>query len=271
MSMTSVHHVLQKSQSQGSARTLVLTVAIHANDCCGVAWPSDTTLRHEVNVSRQRIHEVKNKVEAAGELLIIERPGTTNLYFIADKGKPVGLTLEMLLDPEQKHEAYCPLRNPAEALRVARLLFETPAPQPGEPAASPPDASSISPELMQKFGIRHNTDNWPPKRQPKEAADNTPPVDNTPAETKGVSDPPDPQVSDIPDTPRQESLTQKTIENKREKKEAPTAPVSLWPEKAERASPYWCEAHGFCHGERLPDQLPGCWCETESFTAMDVV
>jgi hypothetical protein len=45
----------------------------------------------------------------------------------------------------------------------------------------------------------------------------------------------------------------------REKKGAPLAPVfSLTLEKAERHNPFWCEAHGFCHSERLPDQLPEC-------------
>jgi hypothetical protein len=83
MSMAIVQHVWQKSQSQGSARTLLLTLAIHANDCCGVAWVSDTTLRHEVNISRQRIHELKNQLEDMGELVIRERPGYTNLYFVA--------------------------------------------------------------------------------------------------------------------------------------------------------------------------------------------
>ena len=65
MSMTIVCHVLDKSQAKGSARTLLLTLAIHANGCCGVAWPSDTTLCHEVNVSRQRIHELKNTLKAS--------------------------------------------------------------------------------------------------------------------------------------------------------------------------------------------------------------
>jgi hypothetical protein len=44
----------------------------------------------------------------------------------------------------------------------------------------------------------------------------------------------------------------------REKKVAPSAPVSLSPEKAERHSPFWCEAHGFCHSERQSDQRPDC-------------
>jgi hypothetical protein len=68
----------------------MLTLAIHANDCRGVAWASDKTLYHEVNVSRQRIHELKNAVENAGELVIVERPGSTNLDFPAFHGRPLG-------------------------------------------------------------------------------------------------------------------------------------------------------------------------------------
>jgi hypothetical protein len=44
----------------------------------------------------------------------------------------------------------------------------------------------------------------------------------------------------------------------REKKGAPPAPVSLSSEKAEQQNPFWCEAHGFCHSERLSDHLPEC-------------
>jgi hypothetical protein len=51
----------------------------------------------------------------------------------------------------------------------------------------------------------------------------------------------------------------KVVETKeREKKGAPLAPFSLSPERAERQSPFWCEAHRFCHSERLPDHRPDC-------------
>jgi hypothetical protein len=68
--------------------------SIYANDCCGVAWPSDGTLAHDLNLSRQRLHELTTDLEATrqpvtrkaphlaakGELVILERPGATNLY-----------------------------------------------------------------------------------------------------------------------------------------------------------------------------------------------
>jgi hypothetical protein len=76
----------------------------------------------------------------------------------------------------------------------------------------------------------------------------------TPPEPEKVkSDPPIPLES-LANTP------DKVVETKeREKKEAPLAPVfSLAADKLEKQSPYWCEAHEFCHSERLPDHLPDC-------------
>jgi hypothetical protein len=72
---------------------------------------SDTTLRHEVNVSRQRIHELKNAVKAAGELIIVERPGYTSLYFVAWQGQPVGGQGSYRAAPRSTHEPGCPLRR----------------------------------------------------------------------------------------------------------------------------------------------------------------
>jgi hypothetical protein len=115
MSLSIVHHVREKSQSKGSARTLLLNLAIYANDCCGVAWPSDATLYHDVNVSRQRIHELKNVLEATGELVIVERPGFTNLYCVAWQGQPLGGTSR----DTGRHDPHCPLRHPRLAARCA--------------------------------------------------------------------------------------------------------------------------------------------------------
>lgn len=124
MSMLIVQHIWQKSQTRGSARTLLLTLSIHANDCCGVAWASDQTLRQEVNVSRQRVHEVKNAVEETGELIIVERPGTTNLYFVAAHGRPLGPQGEYRSTKRGQHMPGCPLRDPTLRQRCVRLLAQ---------------------------------------------------------------------------------------------------------------------------------------------------
>jgi hypothetical protein len=159
MSMSIVHHVREKSQAKGSARTLLLNLAIYANDCCGVAWPADATLYHDVNVSRQRIHELKNALETMGELVILDRPGSTNLYCVAWQGQPLGGTSR---DTGQ-HDPRCPLRHP----RLA--------------ASGAPVGADHRPTLDAGEG--------------SEIPD--PPVDHALNPDGGVSDPPDPQGSDI--------------------------------------------------------------------------
>jgi hypothetical protein len=137
MSLSIIHHVREKSQSKGSARTLLLNLAIYANDCCGVAWPSDATLHHDVNVSRQRIHELKNRLEAQGELVIVERPGDTNLYCVAWQGKPLGGTFHDTADTGG-HDPRCPLRHPHRAAQSTSPQADSPtAPEAREESEIP--------------------------------------------------------------------------------------------------------------------------------------
>jgi hypothetical protein len=54
----------------------------------------------------------------------------------------------------------------------------------------------------------------------------------------------------------------KEVETKtKEQKEAPLAPIALALNKPEMRSPFWCDAHGFAHSERLPDRWPDCLLE----------
>jgi hypothetical protein len=46
-------------------------------------------------------------------------------------------------------------------------------------------------------------------------------------------------------------------ESPRERKEK-REPVARASDKPERRSPFWCDAHGFCHSERLEDHRPDC-------------
>jgi hypothetical protein len=214
MSITIVHHVREKSQSKSSARTLLLDLAIYANDCCGVAWPADATLYHDVHVSRQRIHELKNTLERMGELVIVERPGATNLYFIAWQGKPLGGTSR----DTGRHDLHCPLRNPqlaASCARVGMNHFPAPDPQEGSEFSDPPQDHALDTH-------------------------------------RGVSDPSDPQGSDFSDEGSQIFLTRKTTENNHKITGAPAIviapqrqirPPDITP-KAEQASPFWCPACG---------------------------
>ncbi len=85
--------------------------------------------------------------------------------------------------------------------------------------------------------------------------------------------PPGPSTGDRSDpqkvtcTPRkgdigaQEKVTSMSPKSKREREEkvAPPAPLSsLSPEKPEQRNPFWCDAHGLSHSDRLPDHRPDC-------------
>jgi len=214
MSIPIVHHVREKSQAKGSARTLLLNLAIYANDCCGVAWPADATLYHDINVSRQRIHEVKNALERTGELVIVERPGATNLYFVAWQGQPLGGTSR----DTWEHDPRCPVRHPH--------LAASGAPVEGDdcPTHDGGEGSECS--------------------DPRE--------DHAPEAGGGASDPPDPQGSEISDGGGQTSLTHKTKGNDHQNTSAPAIaiaqrpyrPPASAPAKAEQHSPFWCQACG---------------------------
>jgi hypothetical protein len=209
MSISIVHHVREKSQSKGSARTLLLNLAIYANDCCGVAWPADATLHHDVNVSRQRIHELKNTVEATGELVIVERPGTTNLYFVAWQGQPLGGTSS----DTGRHDPHCPLRTPRLAARCASLRTEhctTPEVREGSaiPDTSVMPGVSEAPDPQDSEGSDRRCQTPLTRKTTENRCENT----SVPA-TVIVHRPQDPPLSILP--------------------------------KAEQASPFWCQACGF--------------------------
>jgi hypothetical protein len=67
-----------------------------------------------------------------------------------------------------------------------------------------------------------------------------------------------PQTSPTGDRSRILEDTQNRNMKQREKHRAPAASIALSPDKPERQSRWWCEAHGFCHSERLPDHRPDC-------------
>jgi hypothetical protein len=98
----------------------------------------------------------------------------------------------------------------------------------------------------------------PPKREKKVKS-------ATPFPQEKVKFPTSPAPEKVKSQPAKslESLAKavaKVVETK-ERKDKGDMPVSQVPEKAERTSPFWCEAHGFCHSERLDDHRPDCWLE----------
>jgi hypothetical protein len=183
----------------------------------------DTIRRHY----RQRIHELKNAIEDYGELVIVERPGTTNLYFVAAHGQPLGAQGEYQTTKRGQHTPGCPSRHPT--LRQQCVQRQ-----------APPDPEVVNDE----------------SGEVSESPD--PSVHNFRDAGEGVLDSPDLWVLETSAGGCQTPLTQKTRDNKREKQRYLRCPVSLAPDKPERQNRWWCDAHGFCHGERLPDHRPDC-------------
>ncbi len=94
------------------------------------------------------------------------------------------------------------------------------------------------------YRILREEDGLPvPHKREKKVKSQTP----FPEEKVKFPTPPEPEkVKSEPAKPLGSLAITKVVENKERK------------EKAERHSPYWCEAHGFCHGERIPDHRPDC-------------
>jgi hypothetical protein len=96
--------------------------------------------------------------------------------------------------------------------------------------------------------------------------DSNPQVDASQPETLLAptrnSEAPNPKLGEAFETLLARIECQKESKEVKEKKEGTTRKsIETWLDKPERHNPFWCEAHGFCHGERLSDQLPECWLE----------
>jgi hypothetical protein len=100
------------------------------------------------------------------------------------------------------------------------------------------------------------------------------PVDNIPDDTNPQVDAPQPETfpaltrnCDNPNPKLGKAFEKlleriehrKDVKELKERKEGSTRKsIEGWLDKPERLSPYWCEAHGFCHSERLSDHRPDC-------------
>jgi hypothetical protein len=100
------------------------------------------------------------------------------------------------------------------------------------------------------------------------------PVDNIPDDTNPQVDAPQPETfpaltrNSDPANPKLgetfEALLariehRKDLKEVKERKDGATRKLrETWLDKPEKYSPFWCEAHGFCHGECLSDHRPDC-------------
>jgi hypothetical protein len=76
------------------------------------------------------------------------------------------------------------------------------------------------------------------------------------------SDSPNPKLAEHLKAVLERIELRKDLKELKENKEGTTRKsIEGGRDRPERLSPYWCPAHGFCHGERLPDHHPECFLE----------
>ena len=80
MSMNQCILVCRISQAEGSARLVLLTIAVHINPASNTAWPSLATIARETKLSTRQVIRIVKKLEASGELLVLRRVGCVNVY-----------------------------------------------------------------------------------------------------------------------------------------------------------------------------------------------
>ena len=107
------------------------------------------------------------------------------------------------------------------------------------------------------YRILREEDGLPvPHRREKKVKSQTP----FPEEKVKFPTPPEPEKvkSQPPKSLESLAITVAKVVETKERKDKEDTPVSLLSEKPERDNPFWCEAHGFCHSEQLPDHRPDC-------------
>lgn len=120
------------------------------------------------------------------------------------------------------------------------------------PYARCPACQGVNPKL--EFRVEANRDDVNPKvpsAQPQSTGPATP-----------KSAPPNPKVGSGSTAYLARIEPQKEVKEIRERKEGATQKSdSEGIDKPETQNPFWCPAHGYCHGERQPDHRPDCWLE----------
>jgi hypothetical protein len=99
MSLAAMRRVWRNSQSAGSARLVLLTIADYAHDDPPVAWPSVATIMQRSGLGERTVQTALRALEHAAELKITARPGKPNVYTITIAADAPGRPLPVL-DPD---------------------------------------------------------------------------------------------------------------------------------------------------------------------------
>jgi hypothetical protein len=179
-----------------SARHLMQLIGSHQSPATGWAYLSYTCLSEEASLTRRRVIQLVALLEVKG-ILEVRRGhgrGNANFYRILreEDGLPVppkrGKKVKSATLPESEKVKFPtppePEKVKSETPKPLELLKEVPdkvldtkerknkEEQPvsfsREDGADMPERFTISPEVMQKFGLRYGVEDWPPRRYEKD-------------------------------------------------------------------------------------------------------
>jgi hypothetical protein len=227
MHFKSILHVRDHSKATGTAHHLLSTIANHVNMHTGEAFgPSVDRLASRLDVTPQWVRQLRARLVAEGELILKPSRGRhPNIYIIPYERCPA-----------------CQGINPKVDLPDDSLPDETnPEVEDLHPASEP--------ETL-KAPTRNSCPANPKVTLPQPETFTT--------STRNSEDP-NPKLKEPFASVLARIELRKDFKEVKEKKEEVTRnSFEIGLDKPERQSPFWCEAHGFCHGERLPDHRPDC-------------
>jgi hypothetical protein len=233
MHFKSLLHVRDHAKVRGRAHHLLSYIAQHVNMHTGEAFDlSVERLADRLDVTPQWVRQLRTRLVEAGELIVKQSRGRhPNVYII----------------PYERCQA-CQGRNPQVELPVDPIPDH---PNPKVPAPQP----ETSPETL--TASARNGDRPNPNVAVAQPA--TQP-ESLEAPTRN-SDPTNPKLGEpFAAVLARIELQKEFYKEEKEKKDGATRnSPDTPPEKPEHQSPFWCEAHGFCHSEILPDQVTACW------------
>jgi hypothetical protein len=179
-----------------SARHLMQLIGSHQNPVTGWAYLSYSCLSDEASLTRRRVIDLVALLEVKGVLEVHRGHGRGHVNFyrilreedglpIPSKRKkkvksPTPFSEEKVKfptppEPEKvKSESPKPLEPLGSVLakvvdtKERKEKEEQPVSLSPQDGADAPEGSTISSEVMRRFGIRHNTEDWPPTRWEKE-------------------------------------------------------------------------------------------------------
>jgi hypothetical protein len=227
MHFKSILHVRDHSKATGTAHHLLSTIANHVNMHTGEAFgPSVDRLASRLDVTPQWVRQLRARLVAEGELMLKPSRGRhPNIYIIPYERCPA-----------------CQGSNPKVDLPDDSLPDETnPTVEDPQPASEPETLTAPT----------RNSYPANPKVTLPQPETFTPPTRN--------SEDPNPKLKEPFAAVLARIELRKDVKEVKEKKEGVTRnSFEIGLDKPERQSPFWCEAHGFCHGERLSDHRPDC-------------